>query len=166
MVIWLILFILSVALLLGAIAFIVLSRPTDVISIKESLDLCSLPIVTFINNSKKFNFLLDTGADRNHISKRALKHIDATDTEYMVETMGFTGDKEENPIKKAIFGYKKNTFEIELTVSPGLDKSFAFIKQRDGVTVHGILGSTFLREYGYILDFDKLEVYSKKWKRR
>lgn len=168
--IWQILFIISVALLFILIivnVWNVLNEPTDKISLKESLDLCNLPIVTFTNNNNKFNFMLDTGADRNHISKRALKKLKATDTEYMVETMGFTGDKEANPIKEAVFTYKKNSFEIELTVSPGLDKSFEFIKNRDGVTIHGILGNMFLREYGYILDFDKLEVYSKrKWKKR
>lgn len=161
-----ILFIVSMALVLGAALVFALSRPIDKISLKESMDLCNLPIVTFINDDKKFNFLLDTGSDRNHMSKAASKKIVANDTEYKVSTMGFAGSSEENFIKEAEFSYKNNYFKVQLTVSEGLDKSFAFIKQRDGVTVHGILGSTFLREYGYILDFDKLEVYSKRWKKK
>lgn len=135
------------------------------ISLKESMDLCNLPIVTFMHNNKKFNFLLDTGADRNHISCTTEKMIESSDTGYVVSTMGFTGDTEENSIRSALFMYKENTFNIDFSVSAGLDKSFEFIKQRDGVTVHGILGSGFLRDYGYILDFDKLEAYSVKWKK-
>ena len=42
------------------------------ISFKEALDLTSLPIVTFENNGRKINFLLDTGASKSIINVREL----------------------------------------------------------------------------------------------
>ena len=43
-------------------------------SFKESMDLVELPIITFYNNGKKLNFLLDTGAN-NSIINLSLIHI-------------------------------------------------------------------------------------------
>lgn len=165
MILWMLLFIMSTALLLIILGCIALSRPVDKISIKESLDLCNLPVITFVNDGLKFNFLLDTGADRNHMSKKASNKVKSEDTQYQVSTTGYTGDAELNPIKKAVFTYKNKAFDVEFTVSAGLDKSFEYVKKERGVAIHGILGSDFLREYKYILDFDKLEVYTKrKWR--
>ena len=39
------------------------------ISFRESMDLVQLPIVTFMNNGKKLNFLLDTGASYSSINE-------------------------------------------------------------------------------------------------
>lgn len=162
-----VLFILSIALLLGAILLIVLNRPIDRISIKESIDLCNLPVITFKNGNNKFNFLLDTGADSNHMGNKVLKTLEYKDTDYVLETTGFTGDTENNRIKVAVFEYKNRKFEVTFSASAGLDKSFEFVKKSTGVTIHGILGSAFLKEYRYILDFDKLEVYTRKrWRKK
>ena len=59
-------------------------------SFKESMDLAEMPVVTFYQGDKKFNFLLDTGSNYSHISKEAAKSIKGTmiDTKAKVSGIG------------------------------------------------------------------------------
>ena len=160
-----ILFILSIALLLISIILIVINRPIDKISIKESLDLCNLAVITLTNNGHRFNFMLDTGAVECLISKSALKLMEWSDLKQTINANGFNGKVELCPGAVTNLSYKGKVFSAELFMSKSLDKTFSEIKAHTGVQLHGIIGNEFLKKYGYILDFDKLEVYTKrKWR--
>lgn len=134
----------------------------DTISLKESMDLCNLPVVTFMNNGNKFNFVLDTGANENHISESAMSNMVGEASDRQIQVQGFTGSAESNHGKFVDLIYKDRVFTTEIFVSPALDQSFAEIKQNLGVQLHGIIGSAFLKEHGYVLDFYDLIAYSKK----
>lgn len=132
------------------------------LSLRESMDLCNLPVVTFVNNDHKFNFILDTGATENHVSESAMSNMIGEPSDKQIHVQGFTGSAEANQGKFVDLIYRDRIFRTEIFVSPALDQSFAEIKQNLGVQLHGIIGSQFLKEYGYILDFDNLIAYSKK----
>lgn len=134
----------------------------DFLSLKESMDLCNLPVITFMNNGHKFNFILDTGATENHVSESAMSNMTGEPSYKQIQVQGFTGSAESSQGKFVDLIYKNRVFVTEIFVSAALDKSFAEIKQNLGVQLHGIIGSQFLREYGYILDFNDLIAYSKK----
>lgn len=134
----------------------------DTISLKESMDLCNLPVVTLMNNGNKFNFVLDTGASETHVSQSAMSNMVGEDSDRQIQVQGFTGSAESNQAKIVDLIYKDRVFTTELFISPALDQSFADIKQNLGVQLHGIIGSTFMKEYGYVLDFDDLIAYAKK----
>lgn len=134
----------------------------DTISIRESMDLCNLPIVTFMNNGNKFNFVLDTGANQNHVSRSAVSDMVGEASDKQIQVQGFTGSAESNQGKFVDLIYKDRVFTTEVFVSPALDQSFAEIKKNLGVQLHGIIGSAFLKEHGYVLDFYDLIAYSKK----
>lgn len=134
----------------------------DTISLKESMDLCNLPVVTFMNNGNKFNFVLDTGATENHVSKSAMSNMVGEASDRQIQVQGFTGSAEANQGRFVDLIYKDRVFTTEIFVSPALDQSFAEIKQNLGVQLHGIIGSAFLKEHGYVLDFFDLIAYSKK----
>ena len=64
-----------------------LNKEKSKISIKESIDLAQIPIITFKEGNKKFNFLLDSGSSDSHISENAasmlngvIKNVDYTYT--------------------------------------------------------------------------------------
>lgn len=134
----------------------------DIISIKESMDLCNLPVVTFMNNGNKFNFVLDTGATESHVSSSAMSNMVGEASNRQINVQGFTGSAEANQGKFVDLIYKDRVFTTEIFESPALDQAFAEIKQNLGVQLHGIIGSVFLREHGYVLDFFDLIAYSKK----
>lgn len=130
-------------------------------SFKESLDLTELPIVTFSNNNKKLNFLLDTGSNISYINELILK-----DYKYeLVENgrssfFGIDGKIQYNKICSMKVQYKEYTFDVEFGVHD-FESAFDIIKTESGVQVHGILGNSFFQKYKYILDFESLIAYMK-----
>lgn len=134
----------------------------DSISIRESMDLCDLPIITLVNNGNKYNFLVDSGSNENHVCSKALATMIGEDTGNILNVQGFNGSAEGYTSKMADLTYKDRVFTTELYEAKDLDISFEAVKSNTGVTLHGILGNNFLREYGYVLDFEELIIYPKK----
>lgn len=129
------------------------------ISFKESLDLAALPIVTFYQGDKKYNFLLDTGSTMNIIDK-------GSKLEYVLEKeqstiTGVNGTSVEASYAKVNLFYKQKEFITTVQVTD-MAEAFSFVKQETGITLHGILGNNFFTEYGYILDYYNMIAYPKK----
>ena len=130
------------------------------ISFKESMDLTEMPVITFINNNKKLNFLLDTGSNDSYINSSILKDLDFTPlskSSVMVMANGAKANTEKCRMK--IF-YKNSSFETDFNIFD-MDVAFAAIKTESGVQIHGILGSLFFQKYKYVLDFGSLVAYLK-----
>lgn len=130
-------------------------------SFKESMDLAEMPVVTFYQGDKKFNFLLDTGSNYSHISKEAAKNIKGTMIDAKAKVSGI-GEGETSAICKTTLSYKDKDYNIDLSVTNHLTDVFADIKKETGVQVHGLIGNQFFQEHKYILDFNELVAYSKK----
>lgn len=131
------------------------------ISFKESLDLVGVPIITFTNKNKKYNFILDTGASNSVINAEVLKHLEYTKIEGNSQLWGMEGNVQYVEYVKMPLYYWGVEFEEEFQVV-NMEESFNKIKEGFGVKVSGILGSSFFNKYDYILDFDNLVVYTKK----
>lgn len=130
------------------------------ISFRESMDLVELPIVTFMNNGRKLNFLLDTGASYSSINEAALEGLSYVDTGETGFGIGIEGTvKEDRGYIRMDVGYRSQSYEDDFQVVD-LSQAFGMIKQECGINLHGILGSTFFQKYRYVLNFDELVVYS------
>ena len=133
-------------------------------SLKESLDLTGIPIVTFTQENVKYNFLLDTGSDISYINSKIVDNsaIKYEATDYKVAGFISAGGLSSSDIKiiDIPFEYKRTSFKESFAVLD-LTESFSQIKEENGVTLHGILGNTFFTKYGYILDFKELKFYTK-----
>lgn len=138
-----------------------ISREKAKISIKESMDLAQVPVVTFQEGDVKLNFLLDSGGSHSHISKSAAKMLIGTpiDTDYTYTTS--TGSDTTSKMIESVLKYKNEEFKVNLFVNEGLDTSFEDVKKECGVQLHGILGADFLKEHKYVLDFAELVAYHK-----
>lgn len=130
------------------------------ISFKESMDLVELPIVTFMNNGKKLNFLLDTGATYSSINEAALEVLSYEKTEERGFGIGIEGSVQENRgyIRMNV-DYRSQSYEEDFQVVD-LSQAFGVVKQECGINLHGILGNTFFQKYRYVLNFDELVAYS------
>lgn len=131
-----------------------------VISFRESLDLAGLPVITFNQGKKKFNFLFDTGATNSVINSTVLKDLKYTPiSDYKCEVYGMEGNAQYVDI--VTIDFKRDiTFSDEFQV---IDMSSAFdsVKAETGVTISGILGNTFFQKYKYVIDYEQMIVYSK-----
>lgn len=128
-------------------------------SFKEIMDLCELPIVTFMNNGKKLNFLLDTGASRSVIHKGALEGLSYEPINIVGDIYGMDGKRQEVTYISMSISYKDKEYSDEFQ-SIDMSEPFSNLKNDYGVNLHGVLSSTFFQKYRYVLNFDKLVAYS------
>ena len=49
-----------------------------------------------------------------------------------------------------------------MSISAELEETTKYIKENTGVEIHGLLGTDFLQNYKYVIDFKSLEVYARK----
>lgn len=155
-----------IALAVVVAAFIVngvedCSRHRDEMSFREAMDLAELPVVTFYQGTEKFNFLLDTGSNHSHISVEAAERIKGVPMVGSENVQGVGGAMAVDRAVNATIEYKSKSYEVLLLVGEHLSDTFRAIKETTGVQVHGILGSGFLSDNRYILDFDELIAYSR-----
>lgn len=156
----LVLIILVIYFTIGLIISLRKKKVSDIISIREALLLTGFPIITLRSNGKLLNFLLDTGANYSAIHKDIVNDTDFTISEQTGSCAGLTGSIENCAYVELHLSYKDTKMT---TFSQVLDLSYVIntIKDNSGVTIHGILGNCFFQDYRYVLDFDKLAVYSK-----
>lgn len=148
-----------IALIINAIEDIKRVNRTRM-SFKESLDLAEVPIVTFVCTGRKLNFLLDTGSSNSLINKSLCKDLQVEACDFKTDVIGIEGNKMPLDFCKLTLEYKGQHFENKFALGE-LDATFASVKQATGVQLHGILGSDFFQNYGYILDFSELAAYIK-----
>ena len=130
------------------------------ISFKEALDLVEVPIVTFLNNGIKLNFLLDTGSSWSIINESVLPSLVTEKLDAVMNIVAADGNKVPSKFCKMKVSYKDQEFENDFAIRD-LDEAFGVVKQESGVQIHGILGSDFLQKYKYVLDFKELIAYPK-----
>lgn len=136
------------------------TRVNDAMSIKESMDLVELPIITMLNDGNKYNFIVDTGANYCLISNKCKKII-CSPLREKNEMIGIGGEKRECHTVGIDLIYKDKTFNAAFNVTD-IDNIINTIKAEYGVTIHGILGTKFLDEYNYVIDFKDYTIYRKK----
>lgn len=132
------------------------------ISFKEALDLTELPVVTFICNEKKLNFLIDTGANNSILNESVANSMKLnTKTFEGIETNTAGGNIVLNKVVNLEVKYDDKRVYNECFLVANMDEAFNSIKGDTGVTIHGILGSKFFADHKYIIDFDALALYIK-----
>ena len=133
------------------------------ISFKESLDLVELPVITFMNNNKKLNLLIDSGSDISYLCNRVASELNFISEEEVGLNI-MTGVKSMDSVCNEVklnLSFKDNNFVEKFIILPELDNQFDDIKKENGVKIDGILGNSFLSKYKYIIDYKDLSVYMK-----
>lgn len=156
---------LIILIVVGAVATIINGieeyNNKEIMSFRESMDLTNLPIVTFYQGDKKFNFLLDTGASLSVINQSALESIEHTTLEGNGTLFGVDGVNRDVTYASINLTYKSRNYSEDFQVLD-IQNAIDQVKSESGVNMIGILGSEFFRKYRYILDFNELVAYSKK----
>lgn len=133
------------------------------VSFKQGFISPNVPIATFMQDDKEINFLLDTGSDNNIIDVNALKqfkHEMLEDNDGKVNLTGVGGNQQVSGCKLT-FSCSGENYTQNFLVADMKD-AFGLIKKDHCITIHGILGSVFLREHRIVLDFKNLAAYSNK----
>lgn len=136
-------------------------QSVDKISFRETLDLTKLPIVTFMVDNIKYNFMLDSGANLSVIDSNILEHINHKELPKKGIIYGMDGVPQKIPYVSIALEYKGKAYSEEFQVV-NMKSAFGRIKIESGATLHGILGNEFFQRFKYVLDFDELVAYPKK----
>lgn len=133
----------------------------NAMSFRETMDLTGLPIVTFYQGEKKFNFLLDTGSNDNIIDSNILDQLNHNKIDYEGTITGLDGIVNKVTACNIDFSYKEQHYPFAYLIKD-MKGPFDLMKKDYGVNLHGIIGSKFFNKFKYILDFAELIAYSKK----
>lgn len=119
-----------------------------------------LPLIVAEIYKQNLCFLLDTGSNKNLIDQRVYEyfkeHLESVGSNSI---LGLDGNKAETPIIKLSFNFEKSSYSTKFSVFD-LEKSFGAIEKESDIQIHGILGNEFFIENGWIIDFEKLTLYS------
>ena len=131
------------------------------VSFKQGFIPPRIPIATFYQDGKKLNFLLDSGSDKNVLDSRILKEVKYENVEGgNVNLTGVGGVTQVNTCKVA-FSCDEKEYTEEFLVTD-LSEAFGLIEQEHCITLHGIIGSTFMRKNNIVMDFQNLVAYTKE----
>ena len=124
----------------------------------------NLPIASFKQGDKDLVFLLDSGSDNNVINEGALDYIEhemynAPDgNTHTLSGVNGTTEVKHCSIK---FSSEEKSYKADFLVA-NMNEAFGMIKRHHCITIHGMLGSKFLRSHNIVLDFQNLSAYSKE----
>lgn len=159
--------IIVIAILLGILGFIywialdtyiVKIKKNEIMEFKTSMELSGLPIITFYQGNKAYNFLLDTGSNVSYVNIKS--DIKIFDTGEKNVFMGSSG--EDKPCIVVQLVLYRNEIKYEHTVhAADLNLAFTEVKKEYGITITGILGNDFFTKYKYCLDFKELVAYQR-----
>ena len=125
-----------------------------------SISKVQLPLIIVKVKEKYICFILDTGS--------TCSLIDSTVVEYFKDIVepvgdycisGIEGTKHKVDMITLPFNFEGYTYKTIFCVQPLLN-AFKGIEDESGIQVHGLLGTDFLIENKWILDFKELNIHS------
>ena len=103
--------------------------------------------------------MLDTGSNRNIINHRIYDHFRdrLKQSEISSEVYTLNGASAGTTIDVPFCFEDQDYHEPFLCTETS--ETFDKINEESGIQIHGILGNHFFLKYGWVLDFDRIEVY-------
>ena len=122
----------------------------------KNMEKIGLPIVTFTQGEKSFLFVVDSGADQCLLNKKMLDRIGHIQLEGERQAYGLEG----NYVKASYVGIELfHNSQPFVDVFQVLDvPGFENVLEESGVEISGLLGNTFLKKYGFVMDFKKCRI--------
>lgn len=129
-------------------------------SFRDTMGKLKLPIVSLVNNNKTFNFLIDTGSTYSLIDTIALDKISHSKVSGVKGT-AYGVDGEIVPIEYTNITLSHNGKEFEDEFQIMRVGAFDNLRENNGMDLVGILGTTFLEKYNFMIDFKNLIIYTE-----
>lgn len=129
------------------------------IPIEYSLTKLGLPLI--VTSSKpNLCFLIDTGASHNimfsYVYEEIPQYFSATQDTYCI--MGIEGNKQDvSQVVEASISFDNKESRVTFSVMEA-NAAILHIQDESGIQIHGILGTPFLTQNKWILDFNNLSV--------
>src|SRR5690606_16577565 len=106
----------------------------------------NLPIVTFDINGNYVKLLVDTGSTLNVLDSSLKSKLKFTSKPSDITFEGIGGNKRAEVVENALVKYKDSIVYIKFT-------TFDLSNVGKSIGVQGVIGSEFLEDNGYVVDF-------------
>lgn len=130
-------------------------KPNYSFSFEDTLDVHKVPIVSFEHNGKTVNFIIDSGASQSLINTKSIKQFDYKLIENASSSVyGVDGNRVKAALAHVELTKEKHKFKevFQIMSIPGLDN----MNQKSDIEIHGILGSSFLKRYQFLINYKHL----------
>lgn len=141
--------------------YIVRVKKGTVIDFKSIMELTGVPMITFYQKDKKYNFIVDTGSNVTYIN--GASGIEYTPIDNSKETFIGAGGTSNSECTMGLVSLSRNgdNFDFNARVAD-LEAPFIDFQQTFGVKAHGLLGNDILRNKHYCIDFKECVIYERK----
>lgn len=121
----------------------------------------NLPIITISHNNVSFKLLIDTGCESSLIDENIIELLLTTPTTPTMEGGVVFGNGESASVPNAyIIPIKIGDKHIDATFhAMDLSKTLKEFKESYGIQIRGFLGSDFLSQYGFAIDYYNKNIY-------
>ena len=127
-------------------------------SISYGLEHTRLPLIPVEVKDKYLSFILDTGSTCSLIDSNVVEYFkDIVEPVGDYYINGIEGTKHKVEMITLPFTFEGQTYKPNFCVKPLLN-AFKGIEDESGIQVHGLLGTDFLLENQWIIDFKELKI--------
>lgn len=141
------------------VRYIEWKKPDYVFSFEDTMGTRKVPVVSFRHNNETVNFIIDSGASHSIINYSSIDKFNYTLIEDTNGTVyGLDGNKIQTKIVSVEITKNGHVFNdlFQVLPVPGIDK----VNSTEGIEIHGLLGSEFLKKYQFLINFKSLKAYT------
>ena len=118
-----------------------------------------LPLLILKAQAKNLCFLLDTGSNINVLDRRVAEFFQLSGGTAKQRQFGIDGELQTTDIVELAFSLEKQEYKANFSVMD-LSSAFGKVEEESGIQIHGLLGCSFMEQQKWILDFEKLCLYT------
>ena len=119
----------------------------------------SLPLLIVKAQAKNLCFLLDTGSNINVLDRRVAEFFQLSGGTAKQRQFGIDGKLRTTDVVELAFSLEEQEYKANFSVMD-LSSAFGKVEEESGIQIHGLLGCSFMEQQKWILDFEKLCLYT------
>lgn len=118
-----------------------------------------LPLLIVKAQAKNLCFLLDTGSNINVLDRRVAEFFQLSGGTAKQGQFGIDGELRTTDVVELAFSLEEQEYKANFSVMD-LSSAFGKVEEESGIQIHGLLGCSFMEQQKWILDFEKLCLYT------
>ena len=129
------------------------------VSLQQSLIHLGLPLILIKAQAKNLCFLLDTGSNINVLDRRVAEFFQLSSGTAQQQQFGIDGTLRTTNVVEMTFSLEEREYKADFSVMD-LSSAFGKVEEESGIQIHGLLGCSFMERQKWVLDFEKLCLFT------
>ena len=125
----------------------------------NGLQQIGLPLLIVKAQAKNLCFLLDTGSNINVLDRRVAEFFQLSGGTAKQRQFGIDGELRTTDVVELAFSLEEQEYKANFSVMD-LSSAFGKVEEESGIQIHGLLGCSFMEQQKWILDFERLCLYT------